>query len=81
MDILIEILGYLASGLVAVSFLMKSMKKLRIINTVGAVFFVIYSVAIKAWPVAVINLFVVIINIYRISKDQNEVDQEISEKN
>jgi uncharacterized protein with PQ loop repeat len=81
MDSVIEIIGYLASSLVAVSFLMKSMKKLRLINTVGAVFFVIYSYAIKAWPVAAINLFIVIINIYHISKDKSDMSSETDKSN
>lgn len=66
MEIIIQVLGYLASILVAISFLMKSMKKLRFVNMIGAVFFVVYSVAIKAWPVAIINAFVVGVNIYHI---------------
>jgi hypothetical protein len=65
---LIEWLGYLASVLIAVSFLMKSIKKLRIVNIVGATLFVIYSIVIHAWPVALINTFIVIVNIYYISK-------------
>ncbi|MDF2569341.1 MAG: hypothetical protein K0R55_945 [Sporomusa sp.] len=61
---LVEWLGYAASGLVAISFLMKSINKLRFINMVGAIFFVIYGVAIHAVPVVLVNLFVVGVNIY-----------------
>ncbi|SFR67992.1 YgjV family protein [Anaeromicropila populeti] len=61
---LIDIFGYSASILVAVSFLMKSIKKLRFVNIVGSTCFVIYSIVIKAWPVALINIFIVGINIY-----------------
>ena len=64
----IEWLGYTASVLVAVSFLMKSMHKLRLMNTVGAVCFVIYAVAINAIPVALINSFVVCVNVYYLTK-------------
>jgi Bacterial inner membrane protein. len=60
----VECLGYLASVLVAISFLMKSINKLRFVNLVGAICFVIYAVAINAIPVAVINLFIVCVNIY-----------------
>lgn len=49
---LIELFGYFASIIVAISFLMKSINKLRLVNTLGAMCFVIYSVVIKAWPVA-----------------------------
>ncbi|MBH1941726.1 YgjV family protein [Mobilitalea sibirica] len=68
METVIEVFGYLASGLVALSFLMKSMNKLRFVNMIGAALFVIYSVAIKAWPVALINLFVVGVNIFHLRR-------------
>lgn len=64
----IELLGYLASSIVAVSFLMKSITKLRLINTIGAILFVIYALAIQAVPVALINLFVVCVNLYYLAK-------------
>lgn len=64
----IEWLGYVASILVAISFLMKSVYKLRFINTIGAICFVVYAVAIKAFPVAVINLFIICVNAYYLIK-------------
>ena len=64
----IELLGYLASSIVAASFLMKSITKLRLINTLGASLFVIYALAIQALPVALINFFVVCVNLYYLSK-------------
>ena len=64
----IEWLGYVASILVAISFLMKSVNKLRFINTIGAICFVVYAVAIKAFPVAVINLFIICVNAYYLIK-------------
>lgn len=65
---LIEWLGYFASVMVAISFLMKSVNKLRFVNILGAICFVIYSVAIKAWPVALINLFTICVNIYYLAR-------------
>lgn len=64
----IEWFGYFASVIVAISFLMKSINKLRLVNTLGAICFVIYSVVIKAWPVALINIFVICVNIYHLTK-------------
>lgn len=65
---LVECLGYLASVLVAISFLMKSINKLRFVNTLGAICFVVYAVAIHAIPVALINLFIVCINVYYLAQ-------------
>lgn len=64
----IEWLGYFASVLVAISFLMKSIDKLRFVNMLGAICFVIYAVAINALPVALINCFIVCVNVYYLIK-------------
>ena len=64
----VECLGYLASVLVAISFLMKSINKLRFMNMIGGICFVIYALAINAIPVALINLFTVCINVYYLTK-------------
>ncbi|WP_378955097.1 YgjV family protein [Pelosinus sp. sgz500959] len=72
----VECLGYLASVLVAISFLMKSMNKLRFMNMVGGICFVIYAVAINAIPVALINLFTVCINVYYLTKKNTSKQAE-----
>ncbi|RDU24529.1 YgjV family protein [Anaerosacchariphilus polymeriproducens] len=74
----IDIFGYFASILVAISFLMKSMKTLRFVNIIGSICFVIYSIIIHAYPVAFINLFVISINIHYLwqNKNSNKENQE-----
>lgn len=62
----IELLGYIATFLVAVSFLCKSMTRLRAINALGATLFVIYSLIITAYPVALLNAFLVGVNLYQL---------------
>ncbi len=59
-----ELIGYLASVLVAVSLMMSSIVKLRIINLVGAVCFTVYGLVIHAYPVASVNAFIIIIDTY-----------------
>ena len=69
---LIELIGYLGSFLVVVSMLMTSLKKLRIVNTVGSVIFTIYALIIHSYPTAFMNFCLVAINVYklyRIKKD------------
>jgi hypothetical protein len=61
---LYEILGYLASALVAISLMMKSIRRLRIYNLVGSLAFTVYGALIGAYPVAAVNLFIVFINLY-----------------
>lgn len=59
-----EIIGYAASLLVAVSLMMRSILKLRVINLLGAAVFTLYGLLIDAYPVAVMNLFIVLIDLY-----------------
>ena len=60
----LEWVGYVSSVLVAVSLTMSSIKKLRWYNLVGAAIFSFYGFAIQAYPVGVLNLFIVLANVY-----------------
>lgn len=64
----VEIIGYFASIMVAISLTMKNIIWLRWLNFVGCTLFVIYGVFISAWPVAGMNAFVAGINIYHLIK-------------
>ncbi len=59
----IEILGYAASVLVTVSLMMRSIVRLRWINLVGALAFTAYGLLIRAYPIVLMNLLVVGINL------------------
>jgi len=61
---IIEMVGYLGSALVLVSFLMTSVFKLRVVNTVGSVIFAIYALIIHSYPTAIMNACLVAINIH-----------------
>ncbi|MFZ6031993.1 MAG: hypothetical protein ACOYVE_01670 [Melioribacter sp.] len=63
-----ELIGYVASVLVAVSLMMSSIVKLRIINFIGSVIFTIYGIIINAYPVALVNGFIAIVNIYYLAE-------------
>jgi hypothetical protein len=66
-----ELIGYTASVLVALSLMMSSILRLRIINLVGSTLFAIYGVLIGAWPVAFVNAFIACINIFYLSRIYN----------
>lgn len=68
----IEILGYIATTLVASSFLMRDVIKLRAINAIGAVLFVIYGIILKTYPVAALNAFLTCVNAYYIWQDMKQ---------
>lgn len=60
-----EVVGYLASFGILVSFLMKDIKKLRIVNTLGCCLFIWYVVMTSfSMPIIFTNAVIVIINLY-----------------
>lgn len=73
----IEIFGYIASILIAISLTMSQLLKLRIINLVGALSFSIYGYVVGAYPVMIVNGFITIIDIYYLIimyKNRDEFD-------
>jgi len=67
-----ELIGYAASLLVAISLMMSAIVKLRVVNMIGAFTFAIYGVLIGSIPVAAMNGFIVLINIYFLFQIWNE---------
>ncbi len=74
--ILIEAFGYLGSALVLVSFLMVSVFKLRVVNSIGSIIFTIYAFIIHSYPTAIMNACLVLINIYYLVKMSRKTDKE-----
>jgi len=65
---LIEIFGYIGSALVVVSMLMSSVVKLRVINVAGSVISGTYALIIGSFPLALMNICLIIINVYNLYK-------------
>lgn len=62
----VEWIGYAASILIVISLTMTSIVKLRIINSIGCFLFVVYGLYVKAYPVAISNAVIILINIYNL---------------
>jgi len=60
----VEYVGYLASFFVLLSFVMKRMTLLRIINVVGCSFFIWYGILLDSVPIIVTNVAIVLVNAY-----------------
>jgi len=60
----LEWIGYISSLLVAISLTMSSIVKLRWYNLLGAAIFSFYGFMIGSLPVGLLNLFIVLANIY-----------------
>ncbi len=69
--ILVEIFGYIGTALVIVSMMMTSLLKLRIINILGSVISLIYSLICNTWPIVIMNLCLILINVFQIIKQYN----------
>lgn len=60
-----DVIGYLASFFVVLSFILKDLKKVRLVNLIGCVCFVIYGVMNgMLWPVIVPNVMLFLIQSY-----------------
>ena len=63
-----ELIGLLATVFVLISFLANNEKKIRQINIVGAVLFIVYGVLINAPSVYILNGALFFIHIYKLRK-------------
>ncbi len=64
MSLWVEWIGYIASFIVLLSLLMRSIKRLRYVNLVGAVIFALYGFLISSYPVLIMNFGIVLVNVY-----------------
>ena len=65
-----ELIGITGTLFVLLSFLMKEIKKVRIINIVGAILFVAYGILIGAISTWLLNGILIIIHIIYLKKEQ-----------
>lgn len=63
-----EVIGVCASLIVLISFLLKGEEKIRIVNLVGAILFVIYGLLIHAFSVWFLNSVLVLVHLYKLIK-------------
>ena len=67
-----EYVGYVASFFVLLSFLMKKMTTLRLVNIVGCGFFITYGFLLPgiSWPVVITNTAIVCVNVFYLMKSE-----------
>ncbi len=71
-DTAIEIIGYIAMALIAISFLMKEIRLLRILNLLGAFAFIVYGILLKQAPIYLLNSFILLVHVYYLLKPKTE---------
>lgn len=61
--------GYAASFFVVLSFILKDLKKVRVVNLIGCIFFVVYGIfSGMLWPIIIPNAILCVIQIYHLVK-------------
>jgi len=66
---LTEWIGYLASLILMISFLMKNIITLRTINSIGAILFIVYGFMLAtSWPIIITNVFILGVNLIYLTK-------------
>lgn len=64
----IQYFGYAASVIIAISMMISSIVKFRWVNLIGALIFSVYGFTFGAYPVGILNGFIVLVDLYYLSK-------------
>jgi hypothetical protein len=71
---MIDIFGYIGTILILYSFTIENIYKLRLINSIGSVFWIVYGIGIMAWPTIIVNSCVLCIHSYCFIKNRKGID-------
>lgn len=73
-----EWVGYAASLALIISFTMKNLNTLRIINSLGAVIFVAYGIMLQtSYPIIITNTFILMVNLYYLTFKRKVISIEV----
>lgn len=68
MNWLVEVIGIIATIAIIIAFTTKGELKIRVIDTIGAVIFVVYGVLIQSLSVILLNVVLIGIQLYHINR-------------
>jgi uncharacterized membrane protein len=74
----IELIGWIANGVVVIQFLQKDMWKLRWWGIIGATLWGVYAVGIQSLPLFCLNLLIWLIQLYHLRKLSKEKKEKKS---
>lgn len=62
----VDMIGYAASLVLMISFMIPNIRTLRLVNTLGCAIFVTYGFLLPEinWPIIITNVFIVGVNVY-----------------
>ena len=67
---MVEILGIVATLFILAAFSLNDKKLIRLVDSMGAVLFVIYGILINSLSVWSLNICLIIINLYKIKNNK-----------
>ena len=67
-----DILGWIGTGLILYSFTLNDIKKLRIVNMIGSVAWILYGIKTNIMPTIFVNTCVLIIHAHWLYKNTNK---------
>jgi hypothetical protein len=76
MENFMEIMAYMASVIILISFCTKNVTLLRILNNVGCVIFLFYAFYHGRMPLILLNSMVIVVNMYHIWSDRKQKMKE-----
>ena len=74
MNIYLEIFGYIGTIILFISMMMNSLDKLRIVNIIGSLISMTYAIFTVAYPVVLLNLGMIAINITKLIKEKRTTE-------
>ena len=66
-----DILGWIGTGLILYSFTLNDIKKLRIVNMIGSVAWILYGIKTNIMPTIFVNVCVLCIHLHWLYKNSN----------
>jgi Flp pilus assembly protein protease CpaA len=67
---MIDILGWIATAVVVVSFAIQDVRKLRIINMLGSMLWIVYGFLKQDNPIIFVNISIMLMHIYWFIKNK-----------
>ena len=75
--VIYEVIGYVGTALVILSFFMSSVYKLRVINTIGSLVSIVYGLLVNVYPTVLLNICLALINIVFLWKHLSKKNEKI----
>ena len=69
---MIDIIGYIGMGIILYSFTIEKMFKLRLVNSIGSVVWIVYGIGLWSGPTILVNSCVLLIHLHWFYKNRKK---------